>query len=148
MEGKMRMTPEGFQNLKKYEGCHLTAYRDPSGIYTIGYGQTAGVKYGMQITQEEADAWLDMYVVRLEQALSNVIEVELKPHQWDAIVSFVYNIGLGNFKKSHLLAKINKNPDDPTIFMEFGRWTKARGQKLDKLIRRRAWEASRWAGNE
>lgn len=148
MEGKMRMTSPGLEKMKQFEGCHLKAYRDAVGVLTIGYGQTAGVKPGMEITKEEADAWLDMYIVRLEEVLSKLITVELKPYQWDALVSFAYNVGLGNFKKSQLLVKVNKNPEDPSIFLEFGRWTKARGQKLMALVRRRAWEASRWTGND
>ena len=67
-------------------------------------------------------------------------------NQWDAIVSFAYNVGIGNFKRSTMAKKILANPANPTIYHEFGRWVKAGNKKLPGLVRRRAWEAARWAG--
>lgn len=142
------MTQHGFDMLKKFQPCHLRAYRDATGVRTIGYGQTFGVTPGMTTTPERASLWLDMYLSRLGEALQEVIKVDLKSYQWDAVMSFTFSVGLGNFKKSHLLEKINRDPEDPTIFLEFGRWIKAKGNNLSSLARRRAWEASRWTGNE
>ena len=147
MELKLRLTEDGLAHLKQFEGCHLTAYRDAVGVATIGYGQTGGVKMGMTITQDQADFMLVSFLVKEEEVLARLLEsVELTNNQWDAIVSFAYNVGIGNFKKSTLLEKILKDPSDPTIYQEFGRWTKARGRNLVSLVRRRAWEAARWMG--
>jgi len=143
------MTQHALDKLKQFEGCRLKAYRDPVGVPTIGYGHTIGVKMGMEITQDKADMYLDAYIEALEEAMEKVVDpLKLTDYQWDAIVSFTYNVGLGNFKKSELRAKIVRNPEDPTIFNEFGRWTKAGAKKLPGLVKRRAWEAARWTGND
>lgn len=143
----MRMTKKTLEQLKKFEGCRLEAYRDPVGIWTIGYGHTHGVYNGMTISQEKAEE----YLVQVIESIEGVIEgipgcKDLSPNRWDAIVSLAYNIGLGNFKKSTLLKKLQKNPDNPTIYQEFLRWNKAKGKKLEGLTRRRQWEAKRWEG--
>lgn len=143
----MRMTKKTLEQLKKFEGCRLEAYRDPVGIWTIGYGHTHGVYNGMTISLETAEE----YLVQVIESIEGVIEgipgcKELSPNRWDAIVSLAYNIGLGNFKKSTLLKKLQKNPDNPTIYQEFLRWNKAKGKKLEGLTRRRQWEAKRWEG--
>lgn len=146
----MRLTFRGYEKIKEFEGCRLTAYRDAVGVWTIGYGHTIGVKRGMTITQDQADAYFDAYLDAQEEVLRKIVtnHEKLTDYQWDAIVSFSYNVGLGNFKKSTMLAKILKNPEDPTIFNEFGRWTKAGDKKLPGLVKRRAWEAARWTGND
>ena len=147
MELKLRLTEDGLSHLKQFEGCRLKAYRDAVGVATIGYGQTGGVTLGMTITQEQADFMLLSYLVKQEEYMQNLLsDVVLTDNQWDALVLFAYNVGLGNFKKSELLKKVLKDPNDPTIYQEFGRWTKARGQNLVSLVRRRAWEAARYTG--
>lgn len=147
IENKLRLTEEGLSHLKQFEGCSLTAYRDATGIATIGYGQTGGVRMGMTITQEQADYMLESFLVQVEEVLNRLLEpVEVTNNQWDALVSFAYNVGIGNFKKSTLLDKVLKDPNDPTIYQEFGRWTKAKGKNLVSLVRRRAWEAARYMG--
>ena len=147
MELKLRLTEDGLSHLKQFEGCRLKAYRDAVGVAKIGYGQTGGVTLGMTITQEQADFMLLSYLVKQEEYMQNLLsDVVLTDNQWDALVLFAYNVGLGNFKKSELLKKVLKDPNDPTIYQEFGRWTKARGQNLVSLVRRRAWEAARYTG--
>lgn len=146
--GNLRITPYGLKKLKEYQGCTLTAVSDNYGIYSIGYGLTCGVKRGMTITQEQADADYEDYLMRLEDALSDFLgPVELRDHQWDAVVSFIESVGFGNFRKSDLCKLLLKNPDNPRIFTEFGRWLKAGNKVLPSLAKRRSWEAYRYAGN-
>ena len=143
----MRMTKKTLEQLKRFEGCRLEAYRDPVGIWTIGYGHTTGVRKGMKISQETAEEYLVQVIESMETVIENIPGCkDLSPNRWDAIVSLAYNIGLGNFKKSTLLKKLQKNPDNPTIYQEFLRWNKAKGKKLEGLTRRRQWEAKRWEG--
>ena len=143
----MRKTKKTLEQLKKFEGCRLEAYRDPLGIWTIGYGHTHGVYNGMTISQETAEEYLVQVIESIEGVMEGIPGCkDLSPNRWDAIVSLAYNIGLGNFKKSTLLKKLQKNPDNPTIYQEFLRWNKAKGKKLDDLTRRRQWEAKRWEG--
>ena len=143
----MRFTREALEKLKEFGGCRLKAYRDAVGIPTIGYGRTSGVRMGMTITREQADKDLEEFIEAEEGALSRFLGgTGLTDNQWDAIVSFAYNVGLGNFKKSTLAKKILDDPGDPSIYNEFGRWVKAGGKRLPGLVRRRAWEAARWAG--
>lgn len=143
----MRFTREALEKMKTFEGCKLKAYRDAVGITTIGYGRTRGVEMGMTITQEQADKDLEEFIELEEEALGRFLgDVKLTDNQWDAIVSFAYNVGIGNFKRSTMAKKILANPANPTIYHEFGRWVKAGNKKLPGLVRRRAWEAARWAG--
>lgn len=143
----MRFTREALEKMKTFEGCKLKAYRDSVGIPTIGYGRTRGVEMGMTITQEQADKDLEEFIELEEEALGGFLgDVKLTDNQWDAIVSFAYNVGIGNFKRSTMAKKILANPANPTIYHEFGRWVKAGNKKLPGLVRRRAWEAARWAG--
>lgn len=143
----MRFTREALEKMKTFEGCKLKAYRDAVGIPTIGYGRTRGVEMGMTITQEQADKDLEEFIELEEEALVRFLgDVKLTDNQWDAIVSFAYNVGIGNFKRSTMAKKILANPANPTIYNEFGRWVKAGNKKLPGLVRRRAWEAARWAG--
>lgn len=143
----MRMTQKALNKLKEFEGCKLKAYLCPAGKWTIGYGTTAGVKPGMVITKDKAELFLDADIEAFESSLEKIPTlVSLKPWQWDAIVDFVYNLGLGNFKSSTLLRKIKANPDDPTIPAEFSRWVYSGKTKLPGLVKRRAWEAKRWQG--
>ena len=143
----MRTSESALAKIKEFEGCRLTAYRDAVGVPTIGYGRTSGVRMGMIITQEEADRDIVKFIEAEEEALKRFLgDTVLTDNQWDAIVSFAYNVGIGNFKKSTLARKILKDPSDPTIYQEFNKWTRAGGQRLQGLVRRRSWEAARWTG--
>ncbi len=88
----------GINLIKKYEGCRLTAYKCPAGIWTIGYGHTGGVKRGMTITQSQADNYLKQDLKRFETSVNTLIKVELNQNQFDALVSFTYNCGPGNLQ--------------------------------------------------
>lgn len=134
---------EGINLIKKYEGLKLQAYRDVAGILTIGYGHTKDVKPGMTINEEAAELYLKIDLKEVEKAVKELVTVELTQNQFDALVSFVFNVGYINFKKSTLLKKINEGK-----FLEAGeefmKWTKARQpgglRELPGLVKRRAEE--------
>lgn len=132
--------------IKSFEGLFLKAYADPIGIWTIGYGTIVypngvKVKKGDVITQAQADEYLKHEIDQKSQGVNSLIQ-GLNQNQFDSLVSFAYNLGLGSLKKSTLLKKAKVNPSDPTIKAEFMKWTKAGGKVLKGLIRRRQEEAN------
>ena len=133
----MRVSEHGKSLIKKHEGLRLTAYLCPAKVWTIGYGSTGThVREGMTITRAEADALLEADIRRHEPPVQN-LNVELTQNQFDALVSFVFNIGAGAFATSTIRRKVLANPDDPTIADEFRRWNKASGVVLNGLVNRR-----------
>lgn len=132
------------EQIKVFEGCELTAYRCNAGVLTIGYGHTSGVKAGQQITKSDAEKLLREDISNVEKQMSKVIKSKLNQGQYDAVVSFVFNIGIGKFKTSTLLKKINANANDKSIGNEFRRWVYCNGVKLAGLVTRREWEARRY----
>ena len=132
----MKASETAYSLIRQFEGLRLMAYRCPAGIWTIGYGHTSGVVPGMSITKEQADEFLRQDIETVE----NIINVEcqnLRQCQFDALVSFVFNVGGGNFCKSTLLKKVKTNPDDNSIMDEFLRWVYAKGVVLPGLQKRR-----------
>lgn len=127
--------------IKEFEGLRLEAYRCPSGVWTIGYGHTRDVHEGQKITEEEAERLLMEDYNRAATFVRQLAFRTLNENQFGACVSFVFNLGPGNFKNSTLLRKINKDPDDPTIRAEFAKWVKSNFEVLPGLVKRRAAEA-------
>ena len=111
---KMKTTAKGRELIKKYEGLRLTAYQDIVGVWTIGYGTTKGVKEGMTITETEADQFLIRDLEKFENNL-NSLDLNINQDQFDALISWIYNLGFGNFKSSTLLKLIQNNPNDTTV---------------------------------
>ena len=132
----MKASIDAYELIKQFEGLRLEAYLCPAGIWTIGYGHTSGVSPNSFITIQEADEYLHRDVAAIEMQL-NKLNLSLRQCQWDAIVSFVFNVGIGNFKASTLLAKIRINPDDNSIIDEFLRWVYANGKVMRGLQKRR-----------
>lgn len=132
----MKISINGIDLIKRFEGCRLTAYKCPSGVYTIGYGHTNGVKKGQRITQAQAEAYLREDVAKFENGVNKYVSAPLTQNQFDALVSFTYNCGLGAFKNSTLLKKLNAK-DYEGAGKELLRWNKANGVVLDGLKRRR-----------
>lgn len=136
------------EKLKKaivdFEGCKLKAYRDSKGILTIGVGHTKGVKEGMWITQAQADEFL-------RQDLSDACNYVNKQHicktqgQFDALVDFAFNLGTGSLAHSTLLYYVKIGKPTKDIQAQFRRWVYAGNKKQDELVKRRNWEANRWA---
>ena len=135
----MKASVDAYKLIKQFEGLRLKAYLCPAGIWTIGYGHTSGVSPNSFITIQEADEYLHRDVATIEMQL-NKLNLILRQCQWDAIVSFVFNVGIGNFKASTLLAKIRINPDDNSIMDEFLRWVYANGKVMRGLQKRRLTE--------
>lgn len=135
----MKASVDAYELIKQFEGLRLEAYLCPAGIWTIGYGHTSGVSPNSFITIQEADEYLHRDVAAIEMQL-NKLNLSLRQCQWDAIVSFVFNVGIGNFKASTLLAKIRINSDDNSIIDEFLRWVYANGKVMRGLQKRRLTE--------
>ncbi len=140
----MNISDEGIALIKKFEGCRLTSYPDPAtgGVpWTIGYGSTFNVHPGMTITAADAEARLRMDLSQFERGVT--VAVAGKPttqHQFDAMVSFAFNVGLENLRNSTLLRK-HCTGDFAGAAEQFSRWTKAAGKVMSGLVRRRAAEA-------
>ena len=95
----MRTSSKGVSLIKSFEGCRLKAYKCPAGVWTIGYGHTAGVKEGDTITQEQADEYLRNDLAKYEKAVMYYDGIyHFNQNQFDALVSFTYNCGVGNLK--------------------------------------------------
>lgn len=148
----MKASNNCYELIKAFEGLHavksdgtVRAYVCPAGKWTIGYGSTKGVRSGMNITKEEAEELLIKDVAVFEAAVNNRVKVPLSQNQFDALVSFVFNLGEGNFAKSTLLRKLNAGDYD-AVPSELMRWNKARVngvlQPLRGLTRRRAAEGA------
>lgn len=142
MINKMKISPVGIDLIKSHEGCRFDAYLCPAGIETIGYGHTGrDVHPGMTITQYQADVLLEYDLIRFEAAINQFVKSDINQAQFDALVSFVYNIGVTAFVKSTLLRKVNENPDESTISDEFMRWVRGNGKMLPGLVTRRIKES-------
>lgn len=89
----MKASKQCIQLIKKYEGCRLTAYKCPAGVYTIGYGHTSGVTPGLHITQEQAEKFLLKDLERFEKAVSKYDHYNFNQNEFDALVSFAFNVG-------------------------------------------------------
>jgi len=136
----MNISQEGLALIKKFEGCRLKAYRCSANVLTIGYGHTGGVKEDDTITQSEADELLEKDITKFEEYVNDNVIVELKQHQFDALVAWTFNLGPGNLRESTMLKKLN-DADYASVPFEMRRWNKAGGKTLDGLIRRRNAEA-------
>lgn len=133
--------------IKQYEGFRSKAYICPAGIPTIGYGATFyenGQKVKMgdpDITEERATQLLKHMLEKFEQYVDSYCRDDINQHQFDALVSFCYNVGPQNLKSSTLLKKVNLNPIDESIKLEFGKWVKGGGKTLPGLVKRRKSES-------
>jgi lysozyme len=128
----------GLALTKQFEGCKLTAYQDSVGVWTIGYGHTGSIvnRMGVVITQAQADSLLMQDIARFEDGVNKLVKVPLNQNQFDALVDFSFNLGLGNLGSSTLLKKLNAG-DIKGAAEEFLRWDKAGGKVLAGLTRRR-----------
>ena len=143
----MKTSPKGIALIKEFEGLRLKAYKCPGGVWTIGYGHTAGVKSGMVITEAQAEEYLKADLIAFERYL-NGLGLALNQNQFDALVSFIYNVGTGNFSSSTLLRKVRENPQDNSIVDEFLRWVYSKGRVLPGLQRRRLAEMKLYFSND
>lgn len=140
----MKTSDRGISLIKQFEGCELAAYQDSVGVWTIGYGWTHAVdgkpiKRGMKIDQATADRLLKTGLVQFENDILKLVKVKLNQNQFDALVSFAYNVGTRALSTSTLLKKLNAG-DYRGAGDEFPRWDKAGGKVLTGLARRRGAE--------
>lgn len=135
-----RIGQAGLALIKQFEGCRLIAYQCSAGVWTIGYGHTAGVHKGMKITQTQADEYLKQDVAKFEKYVNNPSYVpftdKLNQNQFDALVSFAFNLGQGNVKKLCTGRVMNQIPS------AMQQYCKAAGKTLPGLQRRRKAEAA------
>ena len=148
----MKLSETGKNIIKHWEGCELEAYYSqcPSNVLTIGYGHTFNVKEGQIITKEQADKLFDNDIVAYEFQVKDLNLKGINQNQFDSIVSFVYNLGIGNFINSTLYKKIRKDPNDNDIELEFAKWRMGGSplQVLPGLVKRRKMEADHYFGVE
>ena len=137
----MKISSKGLDLIKNAEGLSLSAYRCPAGVLTIGYGHTGNdVKPGMLITAVEANKMLQDDVARFEAGVSEVINKPMTQGQFDALVDFAFNLGLGALRGSTLATKF-KNGDIKGASRELSKWVWGGGKMLPGLVKRR--EAAR-----
>ena len=134
------ISPDGLEFIKQSEGCKLAAYQDSVGVWTIAVGHTKGVHAGMTCTQEEADQWLQDDLQAVYEAIDALVTVDLSQGQFDALCSFVFNLGAGALRNSTLLNLLNQGKYGAAQ-QQFGRWNHAGGQVLAGLTKRREGEA-------
>lgn len=131
---------EGLRLTELFEGDVLTAYQDQRGVWTIGYGHTAGVHPGQTITQQQAEALLASDAQAAADCVNDAVTVRLTQRQFDALVDFVFNVGAGNFRRSTLLREINAG-QFPEAVSQFRLWDHCGGVVNAGLLRRRDAEA-------
>ena len=142
-----KLSQKGVDLIKQFEGLSLTPYVCAGGINTIGYGNTYytnGKRVTLKdpkITHKQAEELLKHSLSTYEKAVDSFCRDDISQPQFDALVSFAYNVGTGALQKSTLIRKVNANPKDVTIADEFAKWNKANGRVLVGLTRRRQAEA-------
>ncbi len=134
----MKTGTKGLQLIEKYEGCRLEAYKCPAGVWTIGVGHTGTVqgkkvKQGMKITYSHAIKILNTDLKKFEAFVNQYVQVKVTQNQFDALVSFCFNVGPGNLKKSTLLKKLNQK-DYEGASAEFLKWNKGDVDGNGKLV--------------
>lgn len=141
----MRVSQKGIKMIKDFEGCKLAAYKDSVGIPTIGVGHIKGVKMGMKITQAQADKFLAEDLAAVEKCLNN-LSVISKQNQFDALASWIFNLGVGNFNSSTMKKYIVAKCSDIDVTDQMVKWCNAGGRPLLSLRKRRVAEANMYLG--
>jgi GH24 family phage-related lysozyme (muramidase) len=144
----MKISDEGLRLIRSFEGYHTrlpdggcAAYLCPAGVPTIGHGVTEGIKLGMVWTAEEAETALRREIAKHEAAVTRLVTVDINQNEFDALVSFSYNCGIGALTRSGLLRKLNKG-DRLGASKEFAKWNRGGGRVLKGLVSRREREAA------
>ena len=132
----MNISSKGIELIKRFEGCRLKAYKCPAGVWTIGYGHTNNVRPDDVITQEEAEELLKRDIKVHEDNVKRLVKSSLTQGQFNALVSFEYNIGYGAFANSTLLKLLNAQNYDAAA-KQFIRWVFIGDKVSEGLLRRR-----------
>lgn len=136
----------GLHLTELFEGDILTAYRDQRGIWTIGYGHTGNVQPGMTITQDQAENFLAADILNAAHCVNECVTTRLTQPQFDSLVDFAFNVGIGNFRHSTLLKEVNAG-QFPEAVAQFDLWDHCGGVVNAGLLRRRKAEAAEFAEN-
>ncbi len=141
----MKLSENGYKFIAGMEGVKQHAYKDSVGIWTVGIGfitvNGQKVNESTTLTNEQIEEQFFKQITKYEDAVNNSVTKELNQNQFDALVSFTFNLGIGSLKSSTLLKKVNANPLDTTIQNEFIKWNKAGGKVIDGLTKRRIAES-------
>ena len=142
----MEISEDGIALIKHFESCRLRAYRDSVGVWTIGWGHTKEVKEGMEVTQKDADAMF-LHEIQEYEGYINNLEIDFKQYEFDALVSWVYNLGPANLISSTMLKRLRAEEfwDVPH---QMRRWNRAGGKVLRGLTRRRLAESLMFENRE
>ncbi len=145
-----KISQKGMQLISNFEGLRLNAYQDSVGVWTIGFGTTVfphgkSVQDGDCCTIQQAEAYMLHDLARFENAVSKVVIVPLQQHQFDALVSLAYNIGIRAFQNSTLVKLLNTG-DYLAASQQFDVWIKAGGRTVQGLVNRRAIEKTLFLG--
>jgi lysozyme len=144
----MKLNSRGYELIKSFEGLSLKPYKCSAGVPTIGFGNTYyenNVKVQMSdapITKKRAEDLLKISADRYASKVDNLVHKPITQNQFNALVSFAYNVGSGALASSTLLKKVNVNPNDAMISKEFLKWNKGGGVVLQGLITRRIKESA------
>lgn len=146
----MKMTAESLALIRRHEGFRNAAYRCPAGVWTVGYGHTSmagppAVQAGLEVSRAQANEILARDVEAVARGVRGLLKVPLADQQFSALVSFAFNVGIGNFRQSSVLKAVNAR-DFAAVPRRLQLWTKAGGRVLPGLIRRRAAEAELFVG--
>lgn len=139
------ISKDGMEVIRNFEGFRSHAYQDSVGVWTIGYGHTKNVQPTDIVSTAQGYRILAYELVEYENYVKNYVTVPLHQHQFDALVSWTYNLGPTNLKNSTLLKVLNKGRYD-LVPDEIRRWNKAGGKVLEGLVKRREAEAQLFAG--
>jgi|TARA_B100000073_G_C23729639_1_gene570402 lysozyme len=139
------ISDKGIGIIKQFEGCQLIAYQDAVGVWTIGYGHTKNVSEGDIISSAQAEALLLKELKEYEDYVNKLVTVPLHDYQFDALVSWTYNLGPTNLANSTMLKKLNEGKYNE-VPDEMRRWNRAGGKVLEGLVIRRDYEAKLFAG--
>ena len=143
----MKISEYGLDLIKHFEGLELEAYQCAAGVWTIGYGHTKDVQPGDQWSESHADHMLEVEMEEYENYVNTAVTVPLSQNQFDALVSWVYNLGNGNLTSSTMLKVLNSS-DYAGVPAQIKRWNKAGGKVLEGLTRRRQAEADMFEGKD
>lgn len=143
----MTTSNKGKNLIKEAEGLRLDAYRCPAGVPTIGWGHTKGVRMGQRITRETAEEMLVEDIAPIERLL-NGLKINFRQEQFDALVSWIFNLGAGNFRSSTMYKRILANASDEEITDSLVKWTYSGKQQLPGLMKRRVAEANLFIGKD
>lgn len=137
-----KISTKGYVAISQFEGLSLKAYKCPAGKWTIGYGHTENVSPTDKISYEEAGKLLCYDLKKVYRLIP--VKEKMTQGMFDALASFIFNVGASNFKKSTLKKMVENNVNDANIGKEFCKWVRAGGVILQGLVNRRKWEAKRY----